>query len=127
MGFVDPDCRMVKDESLAAGLYWRSKMRIDVVGRHLEVTQAIHDHAHNKLSKLPRYFDGTQQITLTISKQSSHGHDEFEVELVVDVEKHDNFVSRVKGDDIYGLIDQATQKLTRQLTDFKEKLKLGHR
>ena len=102
-------------------------MRIDVVGRHIEVTDAIREHADTKLSKLPRYFDGTQQITLTISKQSSHGRDEFETELVVDVEKHDNFVSRVRGDDLYGLIDQVTQKATRQLTDFKEKLKLGHR
>lgn len=102
-------------------------MRIDVVGRHMEVTQAIHDHAQGKLSKLPRYFDGTQQITLTLAKQNSHGQDVFEAELVVDVEKHDNFVSKVQGNDLYALIDQVTQKATRQLTDFKEKLKLGHR
>lgn len=102
-------------------------MRIDVVGRNLSITDAIREHAEGKLGKLPRYFDGTQQITLTLAHQNHHGRDEYEAELVVDVEKHDNFVSHAQGDDLYALIERVTQKSARQLTDFKERLKNGKR
>ncbi len=102
-------------------------MRIEVVGRSVEITDPIREHAEQKLGKLPKYFDGTQQITLTLAHQNHHGRDEYEAEVVVDVEKHDNIVSHAKGDDIYALIESVAQKSTRQLTDFKERLKNGKR
>ncbi len=100
-------------------------MRIDVVGRHIEVTDAIREHAEGKGAKLVKYFDRIQQITFTVFDPDNKG--EFKVEVVVDVEHHDDFVSHATGNDLYGTIDQATQKASRQLTDYKEKLKLGHR
>ncbi|MEX2218556.1 MAG: ribosome-associated translation inhibitor RaiA [Phycisphaerales bacterium] len=102
-------------------------MRIDVVGRNLEVTDAIREHAEAKAAKLPRYFDGVQQITLRLSRQDHQHTGAFDVELVVDVQKHADFVAHATGEDLYAAIDQAVQKSTRQLTDFKEKLKLGKR
>jgi len=101
-------------------------MRIDVVGRHLEVTEAIREHAETKLEKLTQFFDATQQITLTIAKEGSHGHDTFEVEVMVEVERHETIVARVLGEDLYKIIEQACQKAARQLKDLKEKLKPGH-
>jgi len=102
-------------------------MRIEVVGRNLDVTDAIRAHAESKASKLPRYFDGVQLITLRLAKPDHHHTGSFEVELVVDVEKHEDFVTHASGEDLYGAIDQAVQKSSRQLTEFKEKLKLGKR
>lgn len=96
-------------------------MRIEVVGRDIEVTDAIREHAEQKCDKLPRYFDGVQLITVTISQGQPHGT--FHVELVVDAEKHENFVSHANGDDLYGAIEQAVNKASRQLKDFKERLK----
>jgi ribosome-associated translation inhibitor RaiA len=46
---------------------------------------------------------------------------------VVDVEHHDDFVVHASDEDLYAAIDAAVAKSTRQLTDFKEKLKLGKR
>ncbi|MEO1584596.1 MAG: ribosome-associated translation inhibitor RaiA [Planctomycetota bacterium] len=100
-------------------------MRVDVVGLGLEVTDPIRLHAEEKSGKLTRYYDGIQQITVRLKKQGDHTHAEFEVELTVDAEKHDDFVSHATGDDLYLAIDAAVQKCARQLTDFKEKLKLG--
>lgn len=101
-------------------------MRIDVVGRDVRVTDAMRAHAEERGDKLTRYFDLTQQVTYTITSIAA-GKQQFRVECLVDVEKHDDFVATAEGEDVMTLIDQASQKATRQLTDFKEKLKLKNR
>lgn len=102
-------------------------MRIEVVGKNLEVTDPIRQHAVAKAAKLPRFFDGVQLITFRLSRDEHHKHGPFAVELVVDAQKHEDFVSHANHEDLYAAIDAAVQKATRQLTDFKEKLKLGKR
>lgn len=101
-------------------------MRINVVGRHIEVTDAIREHAEQKGAKLERYLDLIQEITFTIEQEVA-SKDIFRVEAVVDVEHHNDFVAHAEGSDIYRLVDEVVHKATRQLTDFKEKLKLGNR
>lgn len=98
-------------------------MRINVVGRHFEVTEAIKSYAEQKVSKLPRHFDLIQQITLTITKDGSHHTADYDVELVVDVEKHTDFVSHAKHQDPYAAIDLVVEKGDRQVRDFKEQIK----
>ncbi len=102
-------------------------MRIDVVGRNLEITPAIREYATRKAEKLPRYFDGVQLTTITVTKEDHKTHGKFGIEFVVDVEKHSNFVSKATHPDLYTAIDQAESKVQRQLHDFKEKLKQGNR
>lgn len=104
-----------------------ASLRINVVGRNLDVTEAIRAYAHSKAAKLPKYFDGTQLITFTLSKDDHLTHGNFSAELVVDVEKHDDFVARASAPDLYAAIDEALHKGIRQLTDFKEQLKTGNR
>lgn len=101
-------------------------MRIEVVGKGLEITDAIRAHAQTKGEKLPRYYDKIQQMTFTLSPDAHHNKS-FTVELLIDVEHHDDFVCRASGEDLYALVDQVVQKGARQLTDFKEKLKTGNR
>ncbi|HYE62835.1 MAG TPA: ribosome-associated translation inhibitor RaiA [Phycisphaerales bacterium] len=100
-------------------------MRINVVGKNLEVTDAIRQYAETKVDRLTKYFDGVQQINVTLTGANGHGTNEFGVEFVVDVEKHADFVSHVSDKDLYAGIDRAMEKAERQLRDFKEKLKLG--
>lgn len=124
---------MIRREGLAlggsSGIQTREgrHMRIDVIGRNIAVTEAIRLHSEEKVSKLPKYFDAVQSITLTLSKDDHQTHGTFGAELRVDVEKHEDFVSHAHGDDLYATIDHVVQKGVRQLTDFKEKLKLGKR
>lgn len=103
-------------------------MRVDVVGLELEVTDPIREYAEEKASKLTRYYDAILQITVRLRKpQHDTNHPTYEVELTADVEKHDDFVATSRGDDLYLAIDGAVHKATRQLTDFKERLKVnGH-
>jgi putative sigma-54 modulation protein len=100
-------------------------MRIDVVGRDLPLTEAIKLHAHQKAEKLPKYFDGLQAVTITIRRADANHKPVYDVELVLDVEKHEDFVSHGKNEDLYAAIDEAIHKGQRQLADFKERLKGG--
>ncbi len=102
-------------------------MRIDVVGRNIEVTEAIRQHAEGKLSKLPKYFDGTQQIVLTLTKADHHKHGSFGAELRIDVEKHQDFIVNEHGEDLYAVIDHVAQTGSRVLADYKARLKTSKR
>lgn len=98
-------------------------MRIEVSGKSMDVTDAIRSYAEQKAEKLPRYYDGVQEIEIVLDQQKV----EFEAEIRVESEKHDTFVAKDTGDDIYKCIDVATDKMQRQLRDFKEKLKESRR
>jgi len=98
-------------------------MRIEVVGRDIEITDAIREHAEEKADKLTRYFNGVQQITFTIEREDHQQHGRFGVELVIEVVKHDDFVARASEEDLYAAIDHAVNRGARQLTDHKERLR----
>ena len=97
-------------------------MRIDVVGKHIEVTPAIREYAEKKAEKLTKVFDGTQSIQFLV--ESPQGKkSEFHVEIVVDVVKHDDFIAKAVGTDLYAAMDDAADKALRQIRDYKDKLR----
>jgi len=97
-------------------------MRIEVTGKHMDLTPAIVQFAEQKCGKLTRYYDGVQEIVVVI-EQGKHG--EFMVELRSDVVAHEDFVVKQNADDVYKAIDLAVDRMERQLTEFKERLKNG--
>ncbi len=101
-------------------------MRVEVIGKSpLQVTDAIREHAAAKAAKLHKHYDGIQLVTIRVG-QDDHKHSPtFGVEVVVDVQKHPDFVSHASDKDLYAAIDLAIHKSERQLTDFKERLKQG--
>ena len=94
-------------------------MEFKITGRHLEITPAIRDYADKKTERVHRYFNRVQEIQVVVDKQDRT----FEVELIVDVEHHDSFIARHRDEDLYACIDQTMDKMERQLTDHKEKLR----
>ena len=99
-------------------------MRIEISSKHLELTPAIRDYAQTKCEKITKFYDGLQEIVVVISQPSARG-ESFDVEVRADVEKHSDFVAKVNASDLYEGIDLATDKLARQLAEFKERLKNG--
>lgn len=95
-------------------------MRIQVTAKHMDLTPAIKQYAEEKSAKLPKYYDGVQSISVVIERPR---HEEVDVEIRADVEKHEDFVARAKGADVYECIDLAVDKVHRQLAEFKERLK----
>lgn len=102
-------------------------MRIDVVARNIELTEPLKEFASLKAAKLTKYFDGVQAITVTLTKDDHHKHGTFGAELIIDVEKHDDFISHEHDKDLYAAIDLVMEKGERQLRDYKEKLKTNKR
>jgi len=95
-------------------------MRIQVTAKHMDLTPAIQQYAEQKAGKLPRYYDGVQEIAVVIECPRN---DQVEVEIRADVEKHADFIAKANGQDVYECIDLAVDKVHRQLADFKERLK----
>lgn len=92
-------------------------MEITVSGRHMEITEAIHAYATDKVSKLTRYYDRIPSIEVVIDK----GGQVHELEVVVHVERSDPYIVKISGTDVYACLDEAVEKLERKLTDHKEK------
>ncbi len=96
-------------------------MQITVSGKHIEMTPAIKQYATEKVAKLPRYYDRIQEIDVVAGKIDNART--YEVEVIVKVERSDPFVAKTSGSDLYACVDETVDKLERQLTDHKGKLR----
>jgi len=97
-------------------------MRINIIGRQFEITEPIRLHAEKKAEKLSTYKGFVQQMDFRVWKESP-SKEEYAVELTVDVERHEDFIAKAEGHDVYDVIDDAVTKADRQLHDHREKLK----
>jgi len=94
-------------------------MQVNVTGKQIDITEALQQHADKKCDRLDRYYDRVKSVDVLIDKPNH----EFEVEIVSHVDGHDPFISSCRGDDVYACIDESVDKLSRQLSDHKEKIR----
>ncbi len=83
-------------------------MLFTITGKHIEITQAIKDHAQEKTDKLPRYYNSINQIEVIIN--GSEGGKP-SVEIIARGEHSNVFVAKETGEDTYACIDLAARKL----------------
>jgi len=97
-------------------------MKIQITGRHLEITSALRSHVEEKLSKLDHHFDNILdlQVVLHVEKDSHFA----EAKLSV---PGDEIVAKAEGENMYMAIDMLRDKLDRQVVKHKQKLKSHHR
>ena len=92
-------------------------MKIVLVGKNIEVTEALKDTVEKKLSKLDKYFtrEYTANVTLKVQKASQT------IEVTIPM---DRIVIRCEEttDDMYTSIDFVVDKLERQIRKQKTKL-----
>ena len=93
-------------------------MLFTISGKHIEITDAIREHAREKTEKLPRYYNSINRIEVIIE-----GNDggKPSVEIIASAEHSNVFIAKETGDDIYTCIDIAVHKLERQLRRKKQK------
>lgn len=87
-------------------------MLFTISGKHIEVTEAIKNHAEEKTAKLPKYYSSINQVEVIID-QSPGGN--ISVEIIARAEHSNIFVITETGPDAYKCIDIAVHKLERQL------------
>jgi putative sigma-54 modulation protein len=97
-------------------------MRYTIVGKNIEVTNALRDVTISKFSKLEKYFtpDTEAQITMSVLKQKHI------IEVTIPIK---GSVIRAEEDDenMYAAVDEVLDVLERQILKHKKKLVTRHR
>jgi putative sigma-54 modulation protein len=92
-----------------------------VTGRHLDVTDAMKAYAEQKVGKLTRYYDRIQEIEVIFT---GGGKDQtVACEVIVNAEHKRMFIANHNTGDAYACLDGCVDKLERQLSDHKKKLR----
>ena len=88
-------------------------MLFTITGKHIEITEAIREHAEEKTAKLPKYYNSINQVEVIIDGQAAG--DNTSVEVIARGEHSKIFIATKTGNDAYKCIDLAVHKIERQL------------
>lgn len=92
-------------------------MKVNLVGRHVDVSDDVREYIESKAAKLPRFYDRIHEIDVVLDHES----EQFTAEMIVRTDRKHTFVARETGPDTFVLIDLVVEKIERQLTKHKEK------
>ncbi len=93
-------------------------MEIEVHGNNIEVTDALRDYIDKKLGKLERYFDFPlrPQVALVVQKENRR------VEITIPINNGRILRAEVDSENMYSSIDQAVDKIDRQVRKHKTRI-----
>ena len=94
-------------------------MKYTVRGEKLEVTEAIKSYAIETISKMEKYFDNPEEVSVKISF-SVRGREQ-KVEVTLNSKGYD-LRAEVSHSDMYAAIDLVLDKLETQMRKYKSKL-----
>lgn len=95
-------------------------MEFQIEGRHFKVTDAIDQHAQEKLGKLEHYFEGIHRLHVILAVENTKRH---VCELVCTVGKRHTLFAKGESDDMYVAIDKADKKMISEIKKYKDKLR----
>jgi len=88
-----------------------------IIGRHMEITDAMRAQVEKKVARLSKYHDRISAIEVVIDREGNV----YKTEIIIKVDRHENFVVNYAHEDAYACLDSAMDKIERQLTRHKEK------
>jgi len=91
-------------------------MKLDITGRHIEITPAIRDFTKDKLSKLERWIDDVMEAHVVLCVEK-HRH---QAEVVVKG-RHHTYTGTEETGDMYVSIGNVVEKIEKQARRLKEK------
>ena len=102
-------------------------MQIQVSGKNLDVTNKLQSYVNDKFDRICRHFDRITSIDVTMSVEKLQQS----VNANVNVPGH-LFNAKASSEDMYKTIDLIADKLDRQITDHKNRIRShdaanGHR
>jgi putative sigma-54 modulation protein len=86
-------------------------MQIEITGRHVDITDPIRTHIEKKLQKIRSYFDHIIDVRVVLSVEKYHQF----AEITISANNGVHFHSHEATNDMYASIDNAMEKLERQL------------
>jgi putative sigma-54 modulation protein len=93
-------------------------MNVQITAKNLELTNALKDYVEKKLAKIEKYFDYVLDISVVLEVQKNV----HTAEILVNA-KGVFLKGLERSEDLYASIDLAVDKIERQLSKYKEKLK----
>lgn len=91
-------------------------MNLKIIGRHVEVTDALRDYVTGKLERVVRHFDNVTSCSVTLSVEKLNQ----KAEVTLHVRGKDIFVESSDGD-MYAAIDNMVDRLDRRVLKYKQK------
>ena len=92
-------------------------MKINIVSKHLPVTEAMRAYAEKKMPRIKKYFDLPIDVTITFTVQKNIQM----VEVLVHV-KGLYLKAIERSEDIYASLDLAIDKIERQIVRYKDRI-----
>lgn len=94
-------------------------MKINVKERNIEVNESLRDYAVTKVGGLSRYFDGiiSVDVTLKVEKEREIA------EVIAHLIKNKIVKATSESKDLYVSIDDALDKIKRQIKKYKSKIR----
>jgi putative sigma-54 modulation protein len=92
-------------------------MKINIVGRHFEITDAVKKYVQDRLEKIRKHFDRVMDVNVTLNVEKYRN--------IADIDINVNGVNmhcEEQTGDMYTSIDLAVDKIDRQVRRYKEKL-----
>jgi putative sigma-54 modulation protein len=93
-----------------------------LIGRNIEITDAMRSYAEGKLARLDRFFDQIVDARVVMSYDERVGGTPAKVEVQVNV-PNSMVRAEERGPDTYAAVDLVVDKLERQLKRFKQRLR----
>ncbi len=99
------------------------RVEIKVTARHGNMSDEIQETMRAKVSKLPKFFDGTTAMQVWVDLEHT---DTPNVEIIVSAEETNDFFASDTGSNVLVALDSTVSKMEQQLKKHKEKL-ISHR
>ena len=93
-------------------------MNTTVVGRNVELTEAMKDHIRKVIDEVEKYNLGIIHAVVTIEKDK---RDFFDVEIIMNIPEKGTAVVHFKDKDMYAALDKAKDKLEKLLRRYHDK------
>ena len=93
-----------------------TEVEVTIAGRHVEVTEPMAEHIRQRIDRLPRLDDKIQYLTVTLAVDSGSQL----VEIIAKCRRTD-MVAEAASHDMYQSIDEAFEKMERQVARLHDK------
>lgn len=97
-------------------------VKVNIVGRHMEVTKDLKTLVERKTNRLTRLFDRFQRFDVILNYDGKV----YRIEIIIKGPRHQNFIARLSDHNPFKALEVVIDKMERQLTKFKEKSRKHH-
>ncbi|HBG28069.1 MAG: ribosomal subunit interface protein [Planctomycetes bacterium GWF2_41_51] len=94
-------------------------MDIQIIGKHVTITDTIRERIEEKVSGLPKFYSSVLEIEVIV--ESNKDGALTSVEIIARAKHNHTFVAKTDGADIYACVDDVVKKIERQLVKQKQK------